>query len=910
MSEEFHEIDALTLGKGWQFAADKSRIGFSRRDNDIELFDADSHKTVSVDIPLADFELDRYLVCLSGDNVTALTTSEVELWTQTVSGATDVVGLGAKDVLAVITVDGEVVGLDLETGRQLFETTRPHSDLTNTQITGGNGYLCIAAWSFVVCFDAAGEVLVDKNLHGAVEDVSILDDNVVVILKGGNIVAFDAKSGEQQWSNSVSARHLSPCGNRALPALTDSGLVLIHAEGRIEEREIDAGNRIIAAVDRDVLGIADETSVRVYRHGPTRSAQLDADLLTERVNDNSPIRAYIENTADTRLDATVLLETPETVSLESEHSDVALAPGESREIAYRLTEIPDTDSFECLLSVDSEPITKGTVTVDRSLDPEAAIAVESNCSQITGDTATIRFELENTSNTDITEVRLNGETVGSIPAKRSVSVERQYPLDGTDRTVAIEVTHLNATGKTEETVTIPKEPISVEISTGPSDSESIDVAVEPTVSAAITGEIAVQLDTEQTVSQDLSLAAGEKFRLAIIPLSLTRNDGVKVTVTSPLLGKPIERQLELVGGQPATENQGEYTEAPVTIERRVPETVGCGEKFSEQVRVTNRSEQRLERILLSGPQCDYELEYLDPGEQRTLQREHALFETGEIQLPSLRAGDASTDDETVIVRETGIDIQVAAFEKQDRIEARFTVRNESDQNCQIRQTGIEIGPNKTGETWKITPPVTVQPNGMETVERCVTLPVETELERDTRTAIIGYSHEGRQVSYKTLAPLRRERRNQIELDFLERSQFVSGKQCIVELALKNDGSRTLTDIEIIVEGESVLKGTLSQNSKKVEKFAPSDQETLLVDIDPPHSTQTALSVTVEGGSPDGPITEHWEFSGPVAETEMEWEQGAYIEQWQDSGGEQSPTVNLDQPHLVTRFHPTEVGSHH
>lgn len=143
MYRKFYESDTYTLTEDWHFAADDSRIALGQRDGTVVIFDRDGRETLKVDRVLADIALDKYLICLSGDTVSAYTHSEIELWTQTVEGATEITGVGANDVLMILTIDAEVVGLDLETGQQYFNTVRQHQDLVDTQVAGCDGLLCI-----------------------------------------------------------------------------------------------------------------------------------------------------------------------------------------------------------------------------------------------------------------------------------------------------------------------------------------------------------------------------------------------------------------------------------------------------------------------------------------------------------------------------------------------------------------------------------------------------------------------------------------------------------------------------------------------------------------------------------------------------------------------------------------------
>ena len=533
----YQQIDSLTLGDEWQFAGDTDRVVFGRQDGQIELFQNGDHETITGPEPLEDIDVDRYLLCLTNDTLSAHTVSEVELWTQTVPDATDVVSMGDKDVIAVLTEKNEIVGLDIETGSELFSVRRPHDDLEDYCVTGGQGMLCIGAWSFFVCIDTSGEVCTDKNLDSTIEGIAILDDLVVVGLKGGDTIGLDPQTGERRWSNSASLRYLAPSGQKKVPALDDSGPILIHAEGRIEQLELDTGHRIIGATDGTIIGITEDTSAKVYRIGSSPAEHLDIDVLTDQLKPAKPIRIHIGNNSNQPIETTVRLETAPPVHLQSQYERLELSGGESREIAFRLVELPATDEVECQVIVDENELETAAVTVATQVDLEEAVRISPTCDQIKNGVAEFTVTCENVSSEVLDEVGINGETqVTDMESGETVEINRSYPLNDERQIITAQINHHSNTTTLEQELTVPTSVLNVNIDREDGDNPGIVVTAQPSVSAPISGELSVSINEEKAITRDLSLASDETLSLVLVlPHHLATRETLPVSVDSPLL---------------------------------------------------------------------------------------------------------------------------------------------------------------------------------------------------------------------------------------------------------------------------------------------------------------------------------------------------------------------------------------
>lgn len=965
----YHEIDSLTLGEHWQFAADTDRIAFAQTDGEILLFDASGRETVTLPDSLSALEVERYLLCLSGTEVSAYTTSGVELWTQTVHGATDIVAFGEKDVLAVLTEDGSVVGLDLEAGGRLFETHRPHDDFTDTYVAGGNGLLCIGAWSFVVCLDTSGSVLVDRNLDSTVEGVSVLDDLALVALKDGTVVTLDPTTGETQWSNSANLRHLASRGRAQVPALTESGSAVIHAEGRIEQLEVETGQRIVSATDGSVLGIADETSVRIYRRGPPPSTQLEVDVLTTELHDETPVRFYVENTGSTSVETTLSLDSSQQFRADSQHVPLELDAGESREVAFRLRELPPADQFEYDILADDTELEHGSIPIARQVNLSEAVAVETSRQRVIEDTVVVRSRVENTSETTLDTVRIGDETVTDFAPGETMSVDHDVPLDGSVRTVRVEILHRNATETLERQLSAPEDAVQVALSRGDDETPCLDIDVQPTVQARVRGEVTVDLLDEVTVSRELELNENERFTLALfVPPSVSTRDEIPVVVDSPLLATRTRTRIEgwderavqrLYGTVPTADTQ-DLTREPrpsqrvdgrhdrdrkvrdgdtpnssqrdstdvkqgdrqtrsshepaLQVERTVTQQAQRSTVFVEQLRITNTSRQPLEDVTISDPDTQYRVDELGAGDEITVQRHHAFFETGTQTLPPVQVDTERTSSHELRVVEPDIECRATAAYDGAAGQARITVTvaNGSENRCTIPRAGIDISEIDSGQTWEFEEPFVVPPGETETRSSRIDLPTEQQLEYTTRLVIVECQQGGDRTRFQTLAPLKTTASTgdtPVSVTLLDKSRLVADTQGIVDVAIENASQKPLEDGTLTVEGDIVMETALSQDSKTVPRLAPGDRETLLVDVMPEATDTASVDVVVEGTVDGEPVTQRLTFTGPVAETGEEWERNAYLDEWTTTADDEPARVELEDTHLSTRLQPTEGGSH-
>lgn len=913
----FHELDSITVGKEWCCGVEQDRIALAKRNGHVELLDSTGRETVQLPTPVTDIELDRYLLCLSEDTVNAYTTTEVELWTQTVSGGTAVASFGQKDVLGVVTSAGTVLGLDIETGRQLFEIDRPYDDIDQIGVAGGQGRLWIAAWSFLVGIDANGTVQVDMNLDRTIEDVSVLGDVVVAVCKDGSVTALDRETGKQRWSNSASFSSVTPTGDTALTGMTDAGTGLIHSEGRIEQLELPAGEAVVSAADLSVVTVIDGTSATLYRRGPGPAEQLTTEFLTSTVTGESPIRLYVENEGTSPVQTTLELETAVALSVTDPYVELELDPGKSREIAFRPNQLPAVEEFEVTARANEAELSTAVLSVDRQVSITDDLHIETGCTEVTGNTGTWRVTVTNDGPATLETVTVEGKVIGKLEPGEAGSITRKFELDGSERTLSIEATHRGKTETIELPVSIPSGAVECDL-TERTDPSAVDIELTRRFDGEISGDLTVTVDDE-SIRRRCSLTESDRVRLVVL---LPWRGCESVSVESPLFETESSLALETTpqhrdnsrNARTQTGNSPENTDRKkIRIKREIPAEADLANRFTEQIRIENATDDPLEELILSDGQQEYTLERLEPGGSQQLRRDHALFEPGEHEIHPLSVetaytAAATTDTETVKVSPTDIEFRAEAVPSMDGTAARFTIENHGDRMCEIKGVGIDISPEKPGEVWE--PDGFVVDSGeRQTLHRTVEVPA-AQLDRSTRVALLQYTCEGTRHSRRTLAPLRSGGEGGAEpfsVTVLDRTQVVAGNQGIVELAIKNTEKKVVHDVSVHVEGEMILETALSQNELHAEQFGPGEIRTMLVDVLPETVGTARLEISTSGTVDGNAVRQLNELTGPVSESTEQWTEKV-ADQWETVRERTDEGVVVETSHLVSPFQPREGGS--
>lgn len=952
-NKEYHCVNSLALGGEWQYASSEDAIVFGFDDGSAEIFQGGTRESLTLTDSLSAIELDRYLFCLSGDRVSAHTTTEVELWSQSVPKATDIVSFRQRDVLGVITDNGRVVGLDAETGSQIFKITRPHDDFSDINVAGENGVLCIGCWSFVVCIDASGDVLVDKNFDSTIEDISIVGELIVVSLKDDTVEAIHSKTGKHQWSMSASVKHMSQIGSELVAGLTESGVVLIYSEGRIEELPIEGGNKVISTADSSELAVISGNEAIVYQLGPPPAQQLSIDVLTTTLDEVSPIRVYIENTGSDQINTSIRLITSENSYFESTHSEVNLLPGESSELAFRLHDLPPTTPLECEFTIDNTVIKQSSIDISKKVDLRDTLSIETLCEEVRNDTILFSHNVTNTTDFTLDTITVADMTEREVEAGETVSVEREYPLDGNQRSISVEAMHCNTEETFTDTFTVPNSAIQTKIIRQENNPPSIKIPIKPTRIAPVLGEMTIYINNTWTVSYDVHIGKNVQESVTIIlPPSLACKDQLDVQIDSPLLSEKHQKKIRgwtreevpdiletntervLDSGQntsqvnsfssaaeasPAdTEQQhinnqaGSLDENATVIERRAPSSVKVAEKFTEKIRITNQAAQPVRGIKIESDGASRQIQKIDPGESLILTRDHAFFEAGNHRLPPVQVGTATTEPHQLRVSRTdlGIGVLGAVQTEAKELTVTFRLQNNREKRCRISRVGVAIDKKRE---WSKT--VSVGPGETEFLKETVDISGSIQPDIMPFDALVEYGYDGDRTARVTLGAM--EERSAVSptdrysISVLGKSRIIARTQSVLELGVMNETTAPVEDATISVTGDSVLQTALSQDTKVVQRIDPGEERTMLVDVEPQTAGTETFELEIESRVDGNMTTQQYTLSGPVAESDAEWDGNNTLEQWETTKRSEHSTNNIqiDETHLVTAFQPTEAGNH-
>lgn len=962
---EYHQTETVSLGENQLFASDTTQIGLGTEDGQIELLDVGGRESIRTDAPLADITLDKYVVSLSGETVRSYTDSGVELWSRTVADAAQVVSFGGQEVLAVLSGDGRIVGLDLETGNRLFERGRPHDEFGDIHIVGGNGRLCLAAWSFVTCLDPSGEVTVDLNLQGTIKNVAILGELVIVLRKDGKIVAVDPETGNSRWNHAAAVSTIAPRGVEWLPVITDSGAGVLHEEGRIEDLDIDAERRIISSGDGAVLATVEETSAHVYHQGPSAVDQLALEVLTDQVDSETTIRVAITNTGTQQVETTVALDCSPPLTLDSDHQRVELETGERAEVGYRVSEPAQTDVLECQFSADGEELVSETLQVVRQVDPDEAVELSTELQEIAGDTVRIDCEVENTSETTIDAIEIGTEKrITSLQPEGSETVEIGYPLDGSNRMIEATVHQGGTTATVTSHVAVPDRAIEAEIARV-DEQPAVDLQLRPSTEAATSGPIQISIDGDTAVGRQIELDPHKRLTVMIVfTHRFDARDEVPIAISSPLLktdraelidgwdqprqelpaGGPEKRaagdvediksvgnteQESLLDDPPGsaprpTDREREPGERmapipaetpPLEIERELPDAVERGELFDERVQITNHGSAPLQELHVPQSGGSYVVDALGPGETVTVQRKHAVFATQQRHFPPIEVHCRESDGGRVQIKPSDIEARVQAqiVEDADEFVVRATVENNTAVSCTVARVGINVTINDDTIVWRPTGSENIAAAESRTTRRVFEIPPDETIEERNREALVEYElANGERKQYRTLASLEvdpLETDSLFRTRLLERSRFVAGTQGVIELAIENASGRKATDLTLSIAGNAVVQTPMSPDEKQVPQLSPSSTTTMLADIRPESAGEMCFECVVTGTIQGEQVTRHIEFCGPVAPSTEEWNDKEYLDRWERRDGDDGPdTVTFAEPHIVTSFRPMAEGS--
>lgn len=933
-------VTEFSLGSDAMFAADTSAVVLATPAGRVDIVGEDGTTTLSVDGPVESVAADSYVFTLADKTVTALTTSGIELWSTTVETALAIAVVGTGGVLACVTDDGRVVGLDTETGTELYAVERPHDDVSDiAAVTGGHGRVVVAAWSFLTAFDDTGEVLFDRNLDGAIAQVAVLSDAIVVKLKDGRLTRLALPDAEQTWTQSTGALDVSALDDGVLTVETD-GLNHVDSHGTVEPLSLPGGDRVAAATDGSFVAIAGGGTQTVFRRGQPPAAGLEATLLTESVSAGEPIRYRVTNTGAERVEVPVTASTPadSPVQLTGTQTRVSLDPDDTTEVGIRVADVTGEAPATVTLAADGTTVATGTVTPDRDADPAVALEAVPTDQRVTPDGVEATISVTN-DGTAPAEVSSESETVTVAPGDtESVTV---LPSRDTEPPCSLSMTVGDRTETVPVALDLPAGSPTVEISPdGDHSNPFVDVTVATPFEATLVGRLTVEDGGRLSITRPVELPGDTELRLAV-PLTESFVEG-GLGVTATLEGHDVSEQETLPGdawdrpdgtgsdsdarsdraspavssslqemsasdAQKPTTDRTEARPADTTVERSddqalrpelqtdrsVPESVPQGQKFTETVAVTNAGTRPATDITLELGDQQYRVDRLEPDQRLEVERDHAVFETGPFDITG---GTVVHDGEPLQFETRSVTVEPSSFlarvtsENGAETELTFSCTNTGDTPCRLTALGIdpETDPDRV---WQLGDGPDLAPGETASLERAV----DSGTPDTPFPAGVQYQRQdGETVGVWTLAAVGTDRGGPFSLSVTPRSHPVVGRNTAIECTLT--AGTTIRDLTIEADGAAVTP--LATGERDIGRVDAGDAQRHVVDIEPSAQGEAKFTLTVTGTTDSGDIERTLTVSGPVAAADTELTDADVAAEWTareegetDAGGGAS--------HLVT-----------
>lgn len=914
-------VTEFSLGSDTAFAADTSAVVLATPAGRIDIVGGDGTTTLSVDGPVESVAADGYVFTLADETVTALTTSGIELWSTTVETALAIAVVGTGGVLACVTDDGRVVGLDTETGTELYAVERPHADVSDiAAVTGGHGRVVVAAWSFLTAFDDTGEVLFDRNLDGAIAQVAVLSDAVVVKLKDGRLTRLALPDAEQTWTQSTDALDVSALDDGVLTVETE-GLNHVDSHGTVEPLSLPGGDRVVAATDGSFVATAGGGTQTVFRRGQPPAAGLEATLLTESVSAGEPIRYRVTNTGAERVEVPVTASTPadSPVQLTGTQTTVSLDPDDTTEVGIRVADVTGEAPASVTLAADGTTVATGTVTPDRDAAPAAAVEAVPTDQRVTPDGVEATISVTNDA-TVPAEVSSESETVTVSPGDtESVTA---LPSRDAEPPCSLSVTVGDRTETVPVAVDLPTGSPTVDISPGGDRSNPfVDVTVATPFEATLVGLLTVEDGSRLSIARPVELPGDTELRLAV-PLTESFVEG-GLEVTATLEGHDVSEQATLPGdawerpdrtgsdsdassdrASPTASRSAQGTSASesgqstthrtepgaaetaversddqalrpdLRTDRSVPESVPQGQKFTETVAVTNAGTRPATDITLELGDQQYRVDRLKPDQRLEVERDHAVFETGPFDIAG---GTVVHDGEphqfgtrTVTVDPSPFLARVTA-DNGAETELAFSCTNTGDTPCRLRALGIdpETDPDRV---WQLADGPTLAPGETASLERTV----DSGTPETPFPAGVQYQRrDGETVGVWTLAAVGTERGGPFSLSVTPRSHPVVGRNTAIECTLT--AGTTIRDLTIEAAGAAVTP--LATGERDIGRVEAGDAQRHVVDIEPSAEEEAEFTLTVTGTAAGEDIERTFAVSGPVAAADAELTDADIADEW-------------------------------
>lgn len=885
------ECDGVTAGDS---SADCVVLGTATAE--IHVVVPEDRRTVSLRGPLLDVAVGKRVHALTSGQLVTYSRDGSRLWSVQIQTPRRLAAL--DDSVVVATDDGDLVGFDADAGVESFRTARPQSELDFDPIlaTGGD-QLLVATWTFVAVVDKTGAVLATHNFDGTIDDVAATGDVVVASFTSDQIAGVDAKSGDPLWRRELAARSLSGGSAESVCVLTDDGLLSVAPDGVSEWQTSLSAEELFAASAGELFCTVSNGTVTTYREPGDAASAIDVEALSPKLppGRHGGLPLSVANGASWPVETELHL-SGDGLQIDPERLPVELGPGE------RLRLEPTVSATESDAAATVSVSCEGTDLLTERLQQQTGspVDVEAIIEAVRDGIATVKGTVKNGGQRSLPDVTVSpkGATLDELHAEEERTIRTEVPYRP-ETTVSVTATDTNGGVLGESSATLPASPVA--ISTGTTDSRSIDVHLSNTTEMQITDRVLVDGDSlVDPVERSVELAPGEETSVRVRSL-----DPTDASASVQVILKGLElRQQSTVSGLRSTESaderatasqsneagSGERSESTTvrpSIETHVElseSTPAVSEATTEFLHLKNTGDEPLDALRYRTKHGTVSVGELPPDDETVLVREHALTEPtsatvagGEVVLTTETVADVP---ERELTASSGDLVVEGSVERvgDSRYRATIAVRNQRAVACRLESIQFH-----TGDRWQLDPVEVIGPG--EKIERSSDLrdaalasasAVETRLaftfadstQRDRFTTLLPVDGSGHRTVIEDLA---------VKLSYDTHVESGTGE---VVVSLTNTADESMHDVLVEAYGPDV--DTATYDSGSIDELTPGEQVAHAVSV-ATDDEMVAFTIEVRASTGAGRLGETIRVGGPSSVVNG-WHR-SLLEEWNLSRGE-------------------------
>lgn len=817
---------------------------------------------------------DRVYV-LAGGDLEAFSHAGSRVWGMEAPGGRSVDADPVTDRVFVRSADGEFRGIEGRTGVESRRFEQPHAEVAESPaVAVYDGRLAVASWSFLTVLDAEGERLWEATLSGAVTDVGLLPGRAVVSLKDGQFAGYEGP--DRAWSVDGAADWLADAGVRRVVGRVDGDLVGIDADG--DRRPLDGvtGDPVAATLDCGTLCTLGSGTLTVYSAVGEADGAVSVAVPTDSVRRRDPtVTLELTNDGDAAVEADVRVDV-EGASVVTSRIPVTIGAGATQRRRIALSSVT-ADELDVSASVDGATATATVEVAEES----TALTAEAEYDAVESGVLSVGVVVTNDGETPLSGVTVGETRVGDLPVGDSerVAVERDLPsgpvevrADGVDPVTADLSVPATPTGIDLAAddgflvVTLANDtpvPVSDELrvegvpASGDRSARSVSIPANGGYRLVLpvteSGERPVTVETAGGhVSERLALTRWSRLPDPAATPARTPAEGATTTDTAPAANAGF-------GGADGGTADGDPS-GPVDAERTLVDgPAPCGTAFTEELSVSNRSDERVVVEVATDDGSYRRRIALPPEGTATGTRYHVGFDSS-VTLPEVTLGGdwgaTALPPERHRIDEPGLLPRLTWRERDDAdAELTFVLTNTDDRATWavtdvLFEHDVDVGLDVTlapGETASGTVPMTGPPDDRvaQAIVRARRSGGESDADPDPDERTLRTL-----VPHDSLVEAALSMVSNLSVEVAPRSRVEDGLGSLF-LSVGNDGDEAVPGLRIAATGDAVEKTIYSEGADG-DDLDPEGTVTYIVDLEgvpPGGSVEVDLELAAsDGGS--------------------------------------------------------------